>query len=181
MSDSSDDHPNGRPTAAQRRRHAQSYPLGMPILAQPDADQDDEDDVPSPWDAPTAPSRRDADAVNRAGRDPDEPVRPIELSALMRRLERRMNLRLVESQGAIAQAVESRIAPLERDFRPVRAFARWALGVAAGAIVAVIVFAYSRGAAEQHVTDELQTLREQTRELKIELAQLRNQNIKERP
>lgn len=145
-----------RPTAAQLRRHVRTVPGGIPILepVEPAPEPDFE------W--PVTPDRRDAEVLRRAARDPDDPVRPAEISAIVHKLVAKMRNELSELltqvPADIAGQVEKRVAVLERDFDPVRRIGRWAAGAALAAIVAVGGFLYQRGRDEQHVTDELARL-----------------------
>lgn len=132
-------------------------------MLNPEPAPDDDAEPDLAWPDPT---QRDRDAVQRAGRDFDSPVMPAELSALIRVLRSDLGQQL-------RAALDKRIAPLERDFGPVRRFTRWAMGGAAIAVVSVVGFAYARGQAEQHVTDEIQHQREQISELKDRLEALR--------
>lgn len=170
----------------------------MPILPEWDIDDPaDSEDIDSPYEESIAPTRRDAEAVKRANRDPDDPVRTIELSAIFRafgrsmlkriRAERADTLRTVArlrdtldgSQGT--PGLVATVANHAQVVGPARTAARWAAGGAAAAVVAVLAFAYGRGAQEQHVTDEIQGLRHQVEYLQGQLDHLRNQNKDPRP
>lgn len=143
-----------RPTAAEMRHHRRTVPGGTPILPECDPDPDEPE---FPW--PAAPDRLDAEVLRRAGRDPDDPVRPAEVSAIVRELAKRLRAEfsslLTQVPQDIAGQIEKRVAVLERDFDPVRRVGRWAAGGALVALIAVVTFVYQRGRDEQHVTDEL--------------------------
>lgn len=157
--DSDQDDTPRRPTAAELRRHKQTVPRGIPALADPDA-------LPEPvepdfaW--PVEPDRRDAEVLRRAGRDPNVPVSPAEISAIVHKLAERlrdeMGRLLTQVPADIAGQIEKRVEVLEKDFGPHRVFGKWVAGIAATALVAIGYFLYHRGQDEQHVTDELARL-----------------------
>lgn len=140
-----------RPTAADRSRPTRTRPAAAP--------PPDESEEAIPFDWGGEPSRPDAEGLRRAGRDPSVPVLPAELSSIIRQMARKMREEFARAlTDGIGGGVEKRLAVLEKDFDPVRRVGRWAAGIAATALVAVIIFAYNRGQSEQHITDELQRL-----------------------
>lgn len=139
------------PTPAQVRHHRRTVPGGIPVLEPLDPTPNPDAELDINW--PVAPDRHDAEVLRRGGRDPDDPVRPAEVSAILRQIVKRLR----DEFGASAD-LEKRVATLERDIDPVRRIGRWAAGAALAAIVAVGGFLYQRGRDEQHVTDELQRL-----------------------
>lgn len=156
-----------RPTAAELRHHRRTVPGGIAVLAELEPAPAEPPEPEFSW--PAAADHRDAEALRRAGRDPDDPVRPAEVSAIVRQLAKRLrdefSALLTDAPRDIAAAVnerfdklEARLAPLERDFEPHRRFAKWVAGIAGAALLAVGVFLYHRGADEQRVTDKLQQL-----------------------
>lgn len=149
-----------RPTPAERRQRALSYPYGVPAIRLADDPPDDADELPFDW--ADEPGRLDADGLRRAGRDPATPVAPAELSAIIRQMAKRMRAEfsalLTQAPLDVAERVEKRIAALEKDFEPHKRFGKWVAGGAFAAVIAVIVFVYDRGKSEQHVADELQRL-----------------------
>lgn len=143
-----------RPTAAELRHHRRTVPGGIPALAEPELESLEPE---FPW--PTAPDRLDAEVLRRANRDPEDPVRPAEVSAIVRELAKRLRAEfsslLTAVPADIAGQIEKRVAVLEKDFGPHRIFGKWVAGIAATALVAIGYFLYHRGQEEQHVTDEL--------------------------
>lgn len=163
-----------RPSAAERRLYRRTHPHGVDVVRMPDEQLSIDEEIPFDW--TTEPSRPDAEGLRRASRDPDQPVAPAELSAIIRQVARRLRR---EMQEVLAQApadlvakVEQRIATLEKDFAPVRQIGRWAAGAALAALVAVVGFVYHRGQDEQHVTDELTRLGGLVDKLENKIAQL---------
>jgi len=183
------DHPTRRlPTDAERRKHLRSWPRGIPVVAAPDLPEaDDGDDTASPYDEPLVATRRDWDAIHRSDRDPSAPVMPMELSAVIRRLERRL-LKQHRELGTTVQLLGGTVGQLGETVAahaqvvgPARQAASWALRGTVVAVLAAAAFLYHRGGDEQHVTDEIQTLRRQVDRLESQLDQLRTQNqLKER-
>lgn len=156
-----------RPTAAELRHHRRTVPGGIAVVADLEPEPAEPPELEVPW--PAVPDRHDAEALRRSGRDPADPVRPAEVSAIVRQLARKLrdefSVLLADAPRDIAAAVnerldkfEARLAPLERDFEPHRRFAKWVAGIAGAALLAVGVFLYHRGADEQRVTDKLQQL-----------------------
>lgn len=192
-SDRDDDEDTGRrrPTDAERRHHAKSYPLGMPILPELDVEPENEDDFGSPYDDPIVPTRRDAEAVKRSGRDPDEPVRTIEVSAMFRGFGRALLAHLdrkyekplgdVRRLVAVVEGTTGRpglgdtVAAHAQIVGPARTAASWALRGTVAAVLVLGGFLYKRGSDEQHAADEIQTLRRDVAKLEAEILQLRNQ------
>lgn len=158
----------------------------MPIFPEWDIDEPDgAEDIDSPYEEPIVPTRRDAEAVRRANRDPDDPVRTIDLSAIFRAFGRALLKRMRAERAETAKTVARLQATLDgapgapgltatvanhaQVVGPARTAARWAAGGAAAAVVAVLAFAYGRGAQEQHVTDEIQSLHHQVERLEKQL------------
>lgn len=126
-------------------------------------------DLPEPVDFewPLESDRADAEVLRRAGRDPAAPVAPAEVSAIVRQIVGR--LREEFGRFRMPDGLEQRLAELEKDFEPHRKFGKWVAGLAATAIVGTGYFLYHRGADEQHITDQIQTLTETVHRLERHL------------
>jgi hypothetical protein len=183
-----------RPTLAELRQHRWTYPRGVPALAvEPDDMPESEGSL---YDEPIRPSRRDVEACQRAGREPDAHVRSIELSAVLRVLESR-HRQICSVQQETAQTVNrlcsevdgtpgrpgltETVADHTEVIRPVRATASWALRGTIAAIIVVGGFLYQRGSAEQHTTDELTTLKRDYERLEKKFDALQTQIQGPRP
>lgn len=192
--------PRHRPTVAEQRRHAKSYPLGLPILPEFDVDVEETEgteDFGSPYDGPIIPTRRDAEAVRRANRDPDDPVRAIDISAMFRGFGRALLARIraehadtVRIVGRLRDAIEgTRDEPgLEKTVAghglvvgPARTAASWALRGTVAAVIVLGAFLYKRGSDEQRVIDEIQTLSRKVERMESQIDQLRTQSKDPRP
>lgn len=92
-----------RPTAAERKHHERTYPRGVPIVAG-ELPEPDPDDTTSPYDLPIETSRRDAESVRRADRDPSLPVMPTELSAIAKALSKHIYAKLRKEMEDSAEA-----------------------------------------------------------------------------
>jgi outer membrane murein-binding lipoprotein Lpp len=163
--DDEEDTDRRRPTAAELRRHRRTVPGGVPAVAPsdpPDAEPDFE------W--PVTPDRRDAEVLRRAARDPEDPVRPAEISAIVHKLAARLREEVSRLLTDQPQDLNKRVGALERDFEPVRRLGKWAAGVALGAALAIGAFLYRRGADEQRIADEIKAARDKAErcELKID-------------
>lgn len=192
-SDGSDDEARTprRPTMAELRHHRRTYPQ-MPVIAEPDLEGGPSDQIDSLYNEPIRPTARDADACRRAGVDPDERVRAIDLSAMMKLLEWRIYQRVQVDHQRVADTLERLVETVEGDgglvktvaehghvIRPVRSTASWALRGTVAAIIVLGGFLYQRGSAEQHVTDEIQTQRRDYERLQAEVKELRIQISKD--
>lgn len=154
------DDPPRRPTAAELRHHRRTIPRGVPALP----DDTPVEPVEPDFEWPAEPDRRDAEVLRRGNRDPEEPVRPAEVSAIVRQLARKMREEfsrlLTDAPRDAIAALDERLDRFERDFEPHRKFGKWVAGVAGAALVAVGFFLYHRGRDEQAVTDKQQHLEE---------------------
>lgn len=167
-----------RPTAAELRRHRRTVPGGTPILP---GEMDASEDEPA-FEWPAAPSRRDAEVLRRANRDPGEPVSPAEISAIVHQLAARLReefSRLLTQgpQDLTADLAELRktVADHGQVIGPARSAASWALRGAVAAVLIVGGFLYKRGADEQHITDEIQALTDKVHRLETQIDHAPNQ------
>lgn len=163
-----------RPTVAEIRHHRRTVPRGISVLP---------DDAPAPepdfsW--PLEPDRHDAEILRRAGRDPEDPVRPAEITAIVRMLGGEIaRLRIVvegsERRPGLTQTVEDHT----RVIGPARTAASWALRGTVAAVLVVGGFLYQRGAAEQHITDEIGALTDKVGRLERQVEHLTSKDSKQ--
>lgn len=97
-------------------------------------------------------SQAEIDLVDRGRRGPGDPATYGDVIKLAARLIRREVTdnanRKLEQVNPPVVSYDDRITQLERDMAPIRRLGRWAMGVAAGAMLTVGVFLYSRGFSE---------------------------------
>ena len=142
---------------------------GPGVLAvQPTSDDFREDaEITSPVDLLERDlSQAEIDLVDRSRREPGDPATYGDVIKLASRLIRS------ETAEHDPASRDERIAQLERDMAPIRRLGRWAMGVAAGAAVAVGVFLYGRGFTEGSSAAKFEAIQKLVEELQHDVHQL---------